>query len=317
MILITGGTGFIGLHVAEELTSVAHADVLLTDYPPNDRFALPQAIPTEHVSVEVLDICQTDETSELVRRSQIDSIIHLAMPPRNGLTPFEETDLAVQGLLSVLEAARRNDVRRVTIASSVSVYGGSPDVPWRERALLPLQSRDGIGALKKVVEIVAADVADRTGVSVVLLRLGYVYGPGYRTQLSPASKLIHHAARSAQSVGAADSSEPLYADDGRDYCYVKDAARGVRLIHDAARLEHRVYNIGGGRTTRNHEIADAIRLARPDTEFALAPGDGATDGQFEGFMDITRAKTDVGYEPMYSLADAVAEYLTWVQEHGI
>jgi hypothetical protein len=128
-------------------------------------------------------------------------------------------------------------------------------------------------------------------------------------QLTPAGD----AALPALVRGAAASHQPVYAEGGRDLCYVKDVARGIALLQTAEHLNHRTYNVGGGRATSNAEIVAAITNALPHARLDLLPGrDPDSPGQ-DTYLDISRIHQDTGYQPQYGLARGITDYIEWLR----
>lgn len=316
MILVTGGMGFIGLHTARELLD-AGEDLVLTRYHVRrEPDFLAGALGTG-ITVETLDTADSYAVFDLMSRHDIDSVIHLAVPALGRLAPAEEAQANLAGLLNVLEAARIGQVRRVTLASSVAVYTGAGPGPWREDTPLPVGSGSPTGAFKKMTETVADHYAERTGLDVALLRIGFIYGPLYHSMSNLPSRLAHAAVRGRDPGFAGPGGSVPLAGDGLDYCYVKDCARAIALLHLAGRLEHRIYNVGGGRVTSNAEISEAVAAACPAATLPeLVPGASAgTRPAGRGYMDLTRIRGEFGYEPAYQPAKAIADYCGWLSLH--
>lgn len=312
MILVTGGLGFIGLHTARELLD-GDADLVLTRYRVRREPAFLSEELDRRVVVETVDVANTHGICEIMHRHDIESVVHLAVPALGALVAAEEARVNMTGLLNILEAARIHGVRRVTVASSITVYAGVDPGPWREDALLPLASSNATGAFKKVTEILADHYAERTGLDVALLRIGHVYGPLYHSMYNLPSRLAHASVGRITAPGA--EGAPLYEDDGLDYCYVKDCARGIRHVHLAGELSHRVFNVGGGRVTTNRELVEAVRRVYPDFRPPILPGTSRETVPSERYMDLTRVQGEVGYWPRYSVDEAIGEYLAWLGSH--
>ena len=94
-------------------------------------------------------------------------------------------------------------------------------------------------------------------------------------------------------------------------CYVRDVAAGIQLLHSAPRLEHRIYNLGNGRVTRNMDLVDAIRRLVPEFQVDL-PAGGDADSRY---MDLTRVSSEVGYQPRIGMENGLAEYVEWLKTH--
>ena len=104
---------------------------------------------------------------------------------------------------------------------------------------------------------------------------------------------------------------PPKAGDGRDHTYVKDCALGIQLAHMAPSLQHRVYNLGNGRATTPAQIVAAIKDTVPGFQVDLAPG----GSEAPSYMDITRLRQEVRYQPKYGVERGIAEYLEWLRTH--
>jgi UDP-glucose 4-epimerase len=306
MILITGGLGFIGLHTARGLLDRGES-VVLTQYHVAREPAFLRDELGKRAFVEQLDVTDAAALAAIGRRHHIDGVVHLAVPGLGALEPGEELRVNMLGLLNILQAAREWQVKRVSIASSVAVYGGAPSGPFLED--MPLRTTGGSAteAFKKAIESLGAYYGGRTGLDVVMLRIAGVYGPLYHSMSNLPSRLVH----------AAVSGQPLalrgeLAEDTADLCYVLDCAEGIALLQTAPSLNHRVYNLGFGRVTTNRELADAIRAAVPGFEADLLPGRSA-NARDDAYMDLSRIRQDTGYEPRWPVERAVADYIEWLR----
>jgi UDP-glucose 4-epimerase len=313
MILVAGGMGFIGLHTARSFLG-AGEHVVLTQYRARREPEFIRDDLGKRAFVEQLDVAREADVLEVVRKHRVSGIVHLVVPALAALSPGDDYRVNTASLLSVLEAARQCEVKRVTLASSIAVYAGLPDGPYHETDRLPVESGNPTETYKKAWEIMGLHYADRTGVEVISLRLGGIYGPLYHTMANIPSRMCHAAAHGvAPDFSSARHGVPM-ADDRTDSCYVKDCARGIQLVQMAERLEHRVYNIGGGRAVSYAELAEAVKKAVPTFEVELQPGAGPRAKQ-QPYMDISRIKQELGYEPEYDLERGVADYIEWLRSN--
>lgn len=313
MILITGGMGFTGLHTARQFLD-AGEDVVITWY---HTWREPDFIKDEYgkrVKVEQVDVTSTHDMLEVMRKHSVSGVVHLAVPGLAALSPAEDFRVNMQGLINVLEAARLFDVKRVTVASSQTVYTGVPQGPFREDMPLPQESRSGTEAFKKAWEILALHWADRTGVETVIMRLGGIWGPLYHTLANPLSQLCHAAVKGTQPEFRRGGVP--FEEDTQDWGYVKNIALGIQLLQMTERLNHRIYNVGGGRAVPNRELVEAIQRVIPTARFELQPG-RSPRWRSDGHMDLTRLEGDTGYAPKYDLPTAVAEYVDWLRRNPV
>jgi UDP-glucose 4-epimerase len=303
MILITGGLGFVGTHTAKAFLDRGESCVLVQRH----TAALPDHLadtPGKAI-VEPADITDRTAFLEIGRRHPVTGIVHLA-GAFTGSDPIEVARRETAGLLTVLEAAREWGVSRVTMASTIGVYGGAPGTsPFAEDVPLPLAAGPLIPAVKKIDELLADLVGGALGVEVVRCRIGAVWGPGGRpsSRFLAAPELVHAAVRGIP----VDS--PHHADDGIDLCYAPDCGTAIALLQLSGGLSHTVYNVASGRPTTNGEIADAIRRVVPDARIALAPG----TGHGSTWLDVTRLREDTGFTPARDTDSAVADYVAWLR----
>jgi UDP-glucose 4-epimerase len=308
VILVTGGMGFIGSHTAHALTSLGHTCIATSHRTRRDLGNL--------TSIEHVDVADRDAMLGLGERHAIDGIIHLADPalahlgdPQAGpATLLADMRAGADAMFNVLECAVAWDVGRVSVASTIGVYGGLPDLRGAGEELpLPLASGGNlVAAAKKSAEVAASSLRER-GVDVISVRLPAIWGPGGRkdSRFFAVPALIHAAV-------SGESPPTAYADDAIDLLYVKDCARAIAVLQTAHRLPHSTYNVGSGRATSNAAVVAAIQRARPGTELPLRPGHGPQGTV--AYLDTTRLGADTGFEPEYDLDHAVADYLAWIEK---
>jgi UDP-glucose 4-epimerase len=309
LILITGGLGFIGLHTARSLLDLGE-DVVLTQYRvPREPDFIKQEL-GKRVFIEQLDATDGDKLIAIGKRHQITGIVHMATPSLGALDAAGDYKVNMYSLLNCLEAAEAWGVKRLGIASSVTVYNGVEDGPYREDMPLRTTPTNPVEAYKKAYEIVSTHYALRTGLDIILLRMGYIFGPLYHSMGNAVSRLTHAAVKGV----APELRAELYEDDAQDYCYVRDCGGGVALLQTAEKLQHQTYNIGGGRATSNKQIAAAIRRHYPNAQLPMQPG--ASTPRKDPYMDLARIKGDAGYEPEYDVDKAIDDYIAWLRENA-
>lgn len=314
MILIIGGMGFIGLNTALRLLEVGER-VVITQH---TSHRIPDFL-TNDVGTRVftarMDVTNPFEVFDVVRRHQIESIINLMAPPARSVSTQADYHLYTAGLQNVLQAAHTFGLKRVSLGSSVSVYGGLPEGPYHEDMPLPVHSPTQVSAFKKGMEMHAMYYAARLNLDVVSLRIASIYGPLYYSMHNPISRMCHAAVKRTKPDFSDRPAGRIPADDRADWTYVKDAARGIQMVHTAATLQHRIYNIGSGRATSLQEAFVAVQKAVPGaTCAALKPG-RSPKAPTQPAEDLTRIKADVGYEPQYSIETGIAAYIEWLRSN--
>jgi UDP-glucose 4-epimerase len=309
MILVTGGLGFIGLSTARSLIDLGETCVLTRFHVARD----PQFLSEEfgkRAFVEQLDVTDAASFQALGEKYDITGIIHLAVPGIGALGPFDDFKTNMNGLINALEAAKNWNVQRISIASSIAVYGGVEELPYREDMRLPLVGRNPTEAFKKSYEILSGHIADRAGIESVSLRISGIYGPLYHSMANLPSRLVHAA------VFGTDpdfSRGTPYAADGSDMCYVKDCGRAIALVQTTAHLDHRVYNVAAGFPTTAGDLVEAIHKVIPDAKLDMPTGHDPKGPGIVPWLDITRIREDTGYEPEFSTETAIADYIAWLR----
>jgi UDP-glucose 4-epimerase len=314
MILVTGGLGSIGSHTARALLDLGESVVLTA----HRSTQLPEFLagePGGRVVVEPLDTTDGAAFLDVGKRHEITGIVHLAAARYDMPDPVEYLRADTAGLLNALEAATVWGVRRFSVASSIAVYAGVDERPWREDAPLPVVAAHQIPVFKKTAELFAAVAGDTAGFDTVSLRIGTIWGP-----IGPPDnpffalpRLLSAAVRNEDP----DLTPPRpagYTEDATDLCYVKDCGRAIALLMLAERLNHRVYNVSSGRLVRYGEVVDAINAAVPGANITLPEGRGP-DRPPDSYLDITRLRADTGFRPEYDIERAVPDYVDWLRGH--
>jgi UDP-glucose 4-epimerase len=306
--------GFIGLNTALRLAEVGEK-VVITQHSAHRLPALLEDKLGRQVFTARMDVTNVYEVFEVVRRHQVDSIINLMAPPARSASTQADYHLYTAGLQNVLEAAHIFGLRRVSLGSSVGVYSGLPAGPFREDVGLPVHSPTQVSAFKKGMEMHAHYYAAQAKLDVVALRIASIYGPLYYSMHNPIGRLCHAAVKNVEPDFTDRPDGKIFEDDQADWTYVKDVARGIQMLHTATTLSHRAYNIGSGRAASNRDIVEAVRKAVPGAKSAvLKPG--RTPGNASNpATDLSRIKTDVGYEPEHTLETGIAAYIDWLRTH--
>jgi UDP-glucose 4-epimerase len=314
MILITGGLGSIGSHTARALLDLGES-VVLTAHRSTDLPGFLAGEPAGRVVVEPLDTRDEAAFLAIGERHEITGIVHLAAAPHDLPDPVEYLRADTLGLLAALKAATAWGVRRLSVASTIAVYAGVDEVPWREDAALPAVAPHQIPVFKRTAELFAALAGESAGFAAVALRIGTVWGPlGLPDNPFFALPRLLSAAVRGEDPDFVPPRPPAYAEDATDLCYVQDCGRAIALLMLAERLHHRTYNVSSGRLVPYREVVAAINAAVPGADITLPAGRNP-DRPVDNYLDTTRLHEDTGFRPEYDVARAVKDYVAWLSGH--
>ena len=294
-VLITGGAGFIGSHLARTLDA-ANEVVVLDDFSVGSR----RRCPAGSTVVEG-DICDAEVLERAVR--EVDVIFHQAAVvsvDRTVESPRQTTATNVDGTLAVLERARKEDIR-VVLASSAAVYGDPDRVPIPESA--PLEPESPYGLQKLTADRFGRLYAELYDLPVVALRYFNVYGPGQRGPYSGViSTFLQQAAHGHPLTVEGDG------DQTRDFVHVTDVVRANLL---AATTEHvgRAFNVATGVRTSITDLAETVRSVL-DASVPVVYESPRSGDIRHSCGDVTTAATDLGFEARRSLEDGLAALVT-------
>jgi len=292
-VLVTGGAGFVGSHLAEAL--VDDNDVrVLDDFSTGRRENVPAG-----ASVVEGDVRDPEAVREAV--SGADVVFHqagLVSVPASVEDPLASQSANVTGTLHVLEAAREADAR-VVVASSVAVYGDPVETPISEGD--PKQPLSPYGVDKLAIDHYTRRYHDLYGMDTVALRYFNVYGPGQ--QAGDYSGVV------STFLEQAGSGQPLTVHgDGaqtRDFVHVSDVV-AANLAAAATDAVGRAYNVGTGDSIQIRELAELVRsVTGADVDVVHTE---ARDGDIaRSEADASRAARDLDWEPTVDLADGLRE----------
>ena len=305
-ILVTGGAGFIGSHLAEALAALDASVVILDDLSGGSRENVQSFGPVDFVEGSILDPRLLVETMRGCRY-----VFHeaaLGSVPRSVDQPRLYHEVNTTGTLNVLEAARQAGVSRVIFAGSSSVYGGN-EVPWIET--MPVRPCSPYAATKVAGEALLRAYGGSYDLDTVSLRYFNIFGPRQNAESTYAAVIAAFA--KALLAGHAPS---IYGEghQSRDFTYVANAVHANLLAaRHPGRLGGDVLNVGcGGRISVN-DLARlmAHALARPDLLPVHQP-ERAGDLK-HSFADLSHCRSVIGYQPIVDFESGLSETVGWYQ----
>jgi len=316
-VLLTGGAGFIGSNLAEELL---HRGLQLTIVDNLDNFYSPLRKKANLKEIKRAgkftfaneDIRSASQMRDVIKRAPPDAIIHLAA--RAGVRPSIEHPLLYErvnigGTLTLLEIARQLGVSKFIFGSSSSVYGATSKTPFSE-AHMELRPISPYGATKLAGEMFGYTYAHLYRLPVICLRFFTVYGPRQRPDLA-----IHKFTALIEE----GKPLPIFGDGsaGRDYTYVDDIVAGVmaaleyQLPSSGAPFE--IFNLGNSHPV---SLAELVRLLEETTgrkaiqmRKPMQPGDVPIT-----WADVSKSARLLGYHPATRLEEGLKKFVAWYRE---
>jgi UDP-glucose 4-epimerase len=308
-ILVTGGAGFLGSALVRSLLDAKGAVTVLDDFSTGSEKKLPV-----HPDLSVIRGSVTDP--DLVREAAqgAELIFHLAATPI-GVSlddPLRDCMTNVLGTLHVLSAARQSkSVRRVTVASTDSVYGNSRYLPINEDdSASPLSP---FAASKLSGESYCRAFYESFGVPVTVLRYGNLFGPRQDGKETGGGVV-------ARFIRAAMSGGPLtmYGDGGetRDFLFVEDAVEATVLSARASKAEGQIYNVGSGFETTIADLAQTV-IELSGRKGSLEFRDRKdVDNIRRRVLNIEKIRKDVRWTPTHTLEQGLKKTIQWAKENS-
>ena len=328
-VLVTGTAGFIGFHLARTLLAegfVVHGYDGMTDYYDVTLKRRRHGILQQSPGFTVTEAMLEDQTAfdAAADRFAPDVIVHLAAQAgvRYSLeNPRAYLDANVIGTFNVIEAARRLQVQHLMIASTSSVYGANENMPYRETDKADTQM-SFYAATKKATEAMAHAFAHLYGLPTTMFRFFTVYGPWGRPDM--AYFKFAEAIMAGRAIDVYNHGEMW-----RDFTYVDDLVRGIRLLLDCVPggketevdgdslspvAPWRVVNIGNSQKVRLNDFIAALETSLGKTAtrnlLPMQPGDVPAT-----WADCSLLQRLTGYKPTTEMHEGVARFADWYRDY--
>jgi UDP-glucose 4-epimerase len=308
--LVTGGAGFIGSHVADLFLEEGYEVEIIDDVSTGNRANVPANAVFHEISVT------SPEAARIIREGSFDVVVHLAAQidvRKSVADPIFDANTNIVGTLNILEAIRQSGKRtRIAFTSTGgAIYGDFNTPPNVETYAKDPESPYAISKL--AAEYYLAYYGRVHGLEHVSLRFGNVYGPRQDPH-GEAGVVAIFCNRILQGKSLTIFGDGLQT---RDYVYVGDVARAVFLgatskLPRAERVDARAFNVGTGVGTSVVDLARLLQEAagsNAETVFApKRPGE-----QQESFLDASKSRELLGWEPRVSLSEGLAKTFAWTE----
>ncbi len=311
-ILLTGGAGFIGSTLAEKLLNEGHHVTVIDNFSNfyNPDIKEKNIIPLlkfSNFKLHRIDIIDYDALFQNIGKHDV--IIHIAAKAGvrpSILDPLGYEEVNVKGTINLLEFAKHHNIKQFVFASSSSVYGTNPNIPWVENSQIDHIISPYAGT-KRSGEIQGKIYSHLYGIRFIALRLFTVFGPKQRPDLAihKFSKLILQ-----------NKPITLYGKGNtiRDYTYVDDIVSAFRSAIDFTKSNFEIINIGNNKPISLIELVNNLEEVleiKPNIVFEKEqPGDVP-----KTYANINKAKNLLGYEPKTSIKDGLEKFKNWILEN--
>jgi len=312
-VLVTGATGLVGAWLTRRLKEAgAEVVCLVRDWVPQSELVRGGTI--ERVSVVRGDVRERDLVERTIGEYEVDTVIHLAaqtivgIANRNPVSTFESN---IQGTWSVLEACRRSPgVRSIVVASSDKAYGDQQKLPYGEDT--PLEGRHPYDVSKSCADLIAQAYAKSYSLPVAVTRCGNFYGGGDLNW----NRIVPGTIRSIIR-----GERPVIRSDGqfvRDYFYVEDGAAAYMLLAEQlyARPELRgmAFNFSNEIQVTVLDLVKRILCAMHSTLEPDVRNEASNEIRHQ-YLSAARARTLLGWAPLFSLDQGLERTIAWYREY--
>jgi UDP-glucuronate 4-epimerase len=323
--LVTGAAGFIGMHTAKRLLEDGHDVVGLDSL--NDyydvrlkNYRLDQLTPYDNFRFVKMDIADRDGIASLFEAESFQRVIHLAAQAgvRYSIeNPMAYVDSNLVGMITILEGCRHNNVEHLVYASSSSVYGMNPKVPFSTSDVVdhPVSL---YAATKKANELMAHSYSHLYDIPTTGLRFFTVYGPAGRPDMAP--WLFTDAILKGAPIKVFNSGKMQ-----RDFTYIDDIVEGViriqniipsidnNPVNEGSPL-YKVFNIGNNQPVELEEFIGCIEnaLDKKAVKEYLPMQDGDV---IRTFADVSDLQKKINYKPATLLQDGIGEFTAWYSKY--
>lgn len=314
---ITGGAGFIGSSLSEELIKRGEKVIAIDNFcdfynPEIKENNVKKLLKNPNFILYRNDIRDREAIRKIFDENQVDIVMHLAAmagvrPSIENPTLYQEVNC--MGTQNILEEMKEHNVKNLVMASSSSVYGNCKEVPFKENMVVDY-AISPYAATKKANEVMTHVYHKLFNMNIIMLRFFTVYGPKQRPDLA-----INKFTRLMLNNGEI----PMFGDGttSRDYTYIDDIVDGIVKSCNYTLIKENVYeilNIGNSAPISLKEmintIARVLNIEPKIKQLPMQPGDVNRT-----FADISKAKSLIGYSPKTPFEDGIKKFVEWYKEN--
>lgn len=316
-VLVTGGAGFIGTNLCEALLANDNEVIAFDNLATGLESNLDECKKNSKFSFVKGDITNLEEISDAL--NGVDIVMHqaaLGSVPRSIHNPLDTNMVNITGFLTVLEACKKNNIKRVVYASSSSVYGDIKDSPKVEYSIGKQLSPYAVS--KYVNEQYAAVFSDLYGLELIGLRYFNVFGKYQRPDGAYAAAIPRFISSLMQC-----KAPTIYGDgeQTRDFTYIKNVIHAINCaasVNDPQAI-NQVYNVAFGQAVSVNDLVNTIqnklKTFVPDCASVSPNHEKERIGDVRASLaDVSKAKKHLKYNPQYSFEQGLDEAIAWYVE---
>lgn len=303
-ILITGGAGFIGSHVAKFYLDKGYDVYVLDNLSSGYRENIPYIDNNHFFNI---DICDYDEVRNIIKNYEFEIVVHLAAVVSVVETvshPSISNEVNINATVNLLETNRlyNSKLKKFLFASSAAVYGNDPDLPKTTKSIIQPESPYAIQ--KYSAEQYTKLYNQLYNLPTTALRFFNIYGPKQdpKSQYSGVISIMKDKFENDETFTFFGDGEQT-----RDFVYVKDLIKAISIVVENKHTNGKVFNVGNGQQTSLKDIYNAFKSSFDKT--INYKFENTRDGDVKhSYANITPL-TNIGYKPAYTIVNGLKEYL--------